>query len=262
MSLAHAAMFAAPFSAAVPLVAAPRALVRLMWGTATLALQEAGEKVCLHDMAGNLVDEVGPNVELLRAAGGRVHALAESGEMLPLAIGQKRTLSLASGFEVLIEGTSDEDGLPIPVLTAALGAFGLTVMGSFAAHLAVVAAAAFGATMGMTDGEAIDREQLLRIHRLLTANAELERENETQSDHNVGESASGTDGAAATGPSGKLGTLAAPSRDTRYAVQGRPDNPSPQLRAQELREAANFGLIGMLAAYAPTGGPAAPWATT
>ncbi len=263
MSLAHAAVFAAPSSTRSSSVCsspAANALLRLVWGSATLALRDVSENFSLHNMAGNLVDEVGPDVQLVRVVGGAMHALSESGEMLPLAIGQTRTLPLASGFEVLIEGTSNDDGLLAPIATAALGVFGVTVLGSLALHLGVVSASAFSGSMGDADSEAIDRDQVLRMQRMLTANAELERERDTAIEQSGGETASGTDGLAAKGPSGKLGTVSAPSRDTRYAVQGRHDNPNPQLRAQELREAANFGLIGMLAAYAPTGGPAAEWA--
>ncbi len=259
MTVAYAAVFAAPSSVA-SVAQAPRALLRLVWGSATFAVREVRDGCTLHQLAGNLIDEVGQDIELVRFINGAAHSLSEAGSMQLLGLGQKRVIALASGFEVAIEGTRDEDALLIPVATVAFGLFGSSVLGSFAVHLGFLGAATFGGKMNDTDSEAIDREQLIRVQHLLNANAELEREQEIKVGKNSNESPSGTDGTAAKGPSGKLGLTTAPVRDTRYAVEGHKDNPNPQLRAQELKEAADFGLIGLLAASRSSGGPAADWA--
>ncbi len=259
MSLAYAAVFAAPLST-TSTTCAERALLRLVWGTATFAVREVVEGCTLHQLAGNLIDQVGEDIELVRFINGRVHSRAESGDMQALGLGQKRTLALTSGFEVAIEGTRDEGSLLLPAATVALGFFSASLLGSFAVHFGLLGAATFGHNMSDAENEAFNREQLLRIQHILTANAEIEREKEITQGQSSSESPSGTDGTSAKGASGKMGLISAPARDTRYAVEGRHDNPNPQLRAQELREAGEFGMLGMLASYRPAGGPAADWA--
>jgi hypothetical protein len=136
---------------------------------------------------------------------------------------------------------------------------------SLLAHVGLIAAMAFFVPpMGLTDEEGLSREQQNLIQQYLQAAAEREQEQketeqiaETNADNKEG----GT-GTRAKGEEGSMGNPNSKDSGKRYGVQGPQDNPDPHIARQAaLREAAEFGMIGLL----NTGGggdpnsPTAPW---
>jgi hypothetical protein len=139
--------------------------------------------------------------------------------------------------------------------------FGLSLL----LHLGIVASLAFFMpSMGLDDAEAIDRDQMLMMQHLLNAAAEREqeqRETEQVAD-NAADNKEGGTGTRAKGEEGSMGNPNTKETGHKYGVQGPQDNPDPHIARQAaLREAAEFGMIGLL----NTGGggdpnaPTAPW---
>src|SRR5580692_8135389 len=139
--------------------------------------------------------------------------------------------------------------------------FGLSLL----LHLGIVASLAFFMPhMNSDDSEAIDRDTLLMMQHLL--NAEAEREQEQRDTEQVADNAAdnkeGGTGTRAKGEEGSMGNPNTKETGHKFGVQGPQDNPDPHIARQAaLREAAEFGMIGLL----NTGGggdpnaPTAPW---
>jgi hypothetical protein len=124
--------------------------------------------------------------------------------------------------------------------------FGLSLL----SHAAILASLAFFAPpIGVTDDESIDAQRLITIQQYLDSAAERERDRELASASEDQPAGSGESGEAARGESGAMGRPFAERVHKRSAVAGPPDNPDPQLqRIQTIRDAQNFGIIGILAA--------------
>ncbi len=136
---------------------------------------------------------------------------------------------------------------------------------SFLMHVGILASLAFFMpSMGGDDDNAIDRDQLLKMQHLLNAQAEREqeeRETEQQPDQNADQKEGGT-GTRAKGEEGSMGNPNTNKTGMKYGVQGPQDNQDPHLARQAaLKEAADFGMIGLLssAAGADPNAPTAPW---
>jgi hypothetical protein len=139
--------------------------------------------------------------------------------------------------------------------------FGLSLL----LHLGIVASLAFFMPhMNSDDSEAIDRDTLLMMQHLLNAEAEREqeqRDTEQVADNSADNKEGGT-GTRAKGEEGSMGNPNTKETGHKFGVQGPQDNPDPHIARQAaLREAAEFGMIGLL----NTGGggdpnaPTAPW---
>jgi hypothetical protein len=128
---------------------------------------------------------------------------------------------------------------------------------SFVSAGALLAAAAFFMPpMGLTSGETTLDEQRMLIMPYLEALAEKEQEPEESPE--TGNETTGGTGERATGQEGAMGKQESTQQNRRYAVKGDAKNPDPHLaREQALREAASFGIIGLLSS-ANTGDPNAP----
>jgi hypothetical protein len=142
-----------------------------------------------------------------------------------------------------------------------LAYFGL----SFAAVGAFIGAMAFFVPpLGLTDDEEINQDQLYLIQQYLNAAAEREqeeKETEQVSEDNADNKEGGT-GTRAKGEEGSMGNPTSKASNKRYAVQGPKDNPDPHIaRAAALREAQEFGMIGLLntGAAGDPNAPTAPW---
>ena len=135
---------------------------------------------------------------------------------------------------------------------------------SFLLHAGIIGALAFFMpSMGADDVEAMDRDQLLLMQKLLDAAAEKEQEEkETEDTSASADNKEGGTGTRAKGEEGSMGNPNTASTGKRFGVQGPQDNADPHLARQAaLKEAAEFGMIGLL----NTGGggdpnaPTAPW---
>ncbi|MFO0675673.1 MAG: AgmX/PglI C-terminal domain-containing protein [Polyangiaceae bacterium] len=135
---------------------------------------------------------------------------------------------------------------------------------SFLMHIGLIASFAFFMPrMNGDDSEAIDRDQILMMQKLL--NAAAEREQEQRDTEQVADNADQKEGGTGTKAKGEEGQMGNPTtKDTgkRYGVQGPQDNPDPHLaREAARREAAEFGMIGLLnvGAAGDPNAPTAPW---
>lgn len=135
---------------------------------------------------------------------------------------------------------------------------------SFLLHMGIVASMAFFMPkMNGDDAEAIDRDQLLLMQKMLNAAAEREQEEEkTEDTSNQADNNEGGTGTRAKGEEGSMGNPNTTATNKRYGVQGPQDNPDPHLARQAaLREAADFGMIGLInvGAGGDPNAPTAPW---
>ncbi len=158
-------------------------------------------------------------------------------------------------------GKPSKKGMAAGVEWAVLSYFGL----SFAAVGGFVTAMAFFVPpLGLTDDEGINQDQLYLIQQYLQAAAEREqeeKETEQVAEDNADNKEGGT-GTRAKGEEGSMGNPTSKATNKRYAVQGPRDNPDPHIaRAAALREAQEFGMIGLLntGAAGDPNAPTAPW---
>ena len=133
---------------------------------------------------------------------------------------------------------------------------------SFLLHTGLVAAFAFFMpAMRGDDAEALDRDQILTMQKLLNAAAEHEQDQRPEVETAATpDSNEGGTGARAQGEEGSLGNPDTKASGHKYGVAGPKDNPDPHLARQAaLQEAAQFGMIGLIATMGG-GDPKAPTA--
>jgi hypothetical protein len=134
---------------------------------------------------------------------------------------------------------------------------------SFLLHIGIVASMAFFMPrMGNDDAEAIDRDQLLLMQKMLNAAAEREQEQKEDNQDSPQQDREGGTGTRAKGEEGSMGNPNTNATNKRYGVQGPQDNPDPHLARQAaLKEAAEFGMIGLInvSAGGDPNAPTAPW---
>lgn len=128
----------------------------------------------------------------------------------------------------------------------------------------VAAMAFFVPPLGLTDGEDVDKDQLYLIQQYLNAAAEREMEQKETEEvtEDKADNKEGGTGTRAKGEEGSMGNPTTKAVNKRYAVQGPKDNPDPHIaRAAALREAQDFGMIGLLntGAAGDPNAPTAPW---
>jgi hypothetical protein len=131
---------------------------------------------------------------------------------------------------------------------------------SFAAFGGLLASMAyFVPPMGLSDEGEIDKARLLLIQQYLDAAAEREQEEEEEEVVETdSDSQEGGTGERAAAEEGAMGKETSTATNKRYAAKGPQDNPDPHLARQAaLREAADFGMIGLLGGAA-MGDPDAP----
>jgi len=136
---------------------------------------------------------------------------------------------------------------------------------SSAVHLGLLAAMAFFMPpLGLTEEEEMSKDQLYLLQQYLNASAEREME-QKDTDQVAEDNPDNKEGGTGTRAKGEEGSMGDPnSRNTnrRYGVAGPKDNPDPHIaRSAALREAAEFGMIGLLntGAGGDPNAPTAPW---
>lgn len=186
------------------------------------------------------------------------------GHQIALPAGAKARIEVdAFVFQVsaVNAGKPCKKGLGAGVEWGVLGYFALSfgAMGGF-----IGAMAFFVPPLGLTDDEGINQDQIYLIQQYLNAAAEREqqeKETEQVSEDNADNKEGGT-GTRAKGEEGSMGNPTSKATNKRYAVQGPKDNPDPHIaRAAALREAQEFGMIGLLntGAAGDPNAPTAPW---
>ena len=136
---------------------------------------------------------------------------------------------------------------------------------SFLMHIGILASLFFFMpNLGADDSEALDRDMILKMQHLLNAEAEREQEQkdtEEVTDNNADQKEGGT-GTRAKGEEGSMGNPNTNKTGMKFGVQGPQDNQDPHIARQAaIKEAAEFGMIGLLnaAAGADPNAPTAPW---
>jgi hypothetical protein len=164
----------------------------------------------------------------------------------------------ASGISFRLQGCEKPETVPRAVLgntdRSALGAMGgaALLQGLLVATLAYLTP-----SMAEASDDDLNRDQLQLMQQYLHASAERNREEEQQKAEESG-GEKGAAAEAARGPSGKSGRADAPQVAKRIAVAG--DSPMRSLARQELiKEAQNFGMIGMLSTLNASTAPSSPW---
>jgi hypothetical protein len=135
---------------------------------------------------------------------------------------------------------------------------------SFLAHAGLFAAMAFFVPpMGLTDGENASREQRYLMMQYLGSAAERERESAADVAPGASEDQNeGGTGTRAKGEEGSMGSPTSTRTNHRYGVKGPAENTDLRIaREVALRDAGNFGLIGLLngGAKGDQDAPTAPW---
>jgi len=146
---------------------------------------------------------------------------------------------------------------------SALGAVGT----SFAAHAMILGSLAmFLPQLGVTDDDAILRDQLFTMQKYLASAAERERD--ALQDSVRGESSggeSGTAGHEARGESGAIGKPISPQTNGHWSAKGDADPREATLSRDQMKELArDFGLLGILNTWPLTdpNAPVVPWGET
>jgi hypothetical protein len=183
---------------------------------------------------------------------------------LPLTVGTKARIQLG---DIVFQVAAVNAGKPIAHGLASgidwnvLAYFGLSML---SVGGLVAAMAFFVPPLGLSDDEGIDQDQLYLIQQFLNAAAEreLEQEETEQVSDSDADNKEGGTGTRAKGEEGSMGKETSKDTNKRYAVQGPQDNQDPHLaRQQALREAMEFGMIGLLntGAAGDPNAPTAPW---
>ncbi|MEO8178135.1 MAG: AgmX/PglI C-terminal domain-containing protein [Deltaproteobacteria bacterium] len=182
---------------------------------------------------------------------------------LPLTVGTKARIQLG---DIVFQVAAVNAGRPIAHGLASgidwnvLAYFGLSML---SVGGLIAAMAFFVPPLGLSDDEGIDQDQLYLIQQFLNAAAERElEEEETEQISDDADNKEGGTGTRAKGEEGSMGKETSKETNKRYAVQGPQDNQDPHLaRQQALREAMEFGMIGLLntGAAGDPNAPTAPW---
>jgi hypothetical protein len=202
----------------------------------------------------------------LDEARGRAQPCAElaGAHQLPLPQGAKAKIALGDlVFQVsaVTAGKPIAHGLASGLDWTVLMYFGLSLV---SVGGLIGAMAFFVPPLGLSGDEDIDQDQLFLIQQYLKAAAEreLEEEETEQLPEDNADNKEGGTGTRAVGEEGSMGKETSKDTNKRYAVQGPQDNPDPHLaRQQALREAMEFGMIGLLntGASGDPNAPTAPW---
>jgi hypothetical protein len=195
---------------------------------------------------------------------GQPSAEVSGGHQIPLPPAAKARIELD---QFVFQVAAVNAGKPVPKGAAAnidwtvFTYFGLSLLASSGF---IAALAFFVPPLGLTDDEDVNKDQLFLIQQYLNAAAEREqeqRETEQVAEENADNKEGGT-GTRAKGEEGSMGNPLSKATNKRYAVQGPKDNPDPHIaRAAALREATEFGMIGLLntGAAGDPNAPTAPW---
>jgi hypothetical protein len=189
--------------------------------------------------------------------------IVDCSDVLPGARGielrQDRVVMLeASGISFRLAGTEKPETVPRAVL-GSTDRSALTSLGGAALlqGLLVVTLAYLTPSMAEASEEELNIDRLQQMQAYLRASAERNREEEPQKVE-AGGGEKGAPAEAARGPSGKSGRADAPQVAKRMAIAGDSEQRSVA-RSELIKEAQNFGMIGMLSTLNASNAPSSPW---
>jgi hypothetical protein len=187
-------------------------------------------------------------------------AMRDARDVYDLRAGHACTLgfgAFALDLRVVPAGLKPAAGFLESIREGALGSIGLSAV----LHAAIFASLAlFLPRLNGDDAEAIDRDQIYTMGKLLDSAAERERERVASTDTGAN-SESGAAGGQTAGESGKTGTTE-PKTLGHIAFQGQAkDNQISLPREKQLEMAQNFGMNDLLGSLATQlqNSPSIPW---
>jgi len=202
--------------------------------------------------------------DLVSSGAARASSELSGAHEFSIPAGGKARMELPTGIAFQVSVGNAGKSPPVGAFsTLEAGSYLFTGL-SFLLHVGILASLAFFMpAMGGDDSEAIDRDQILKMQHLL--NAAAEREQEQRDTPEVSDNADQKEGGTGQKAKGEEGSMGNPNTNKtgmRYGVQGPQDNQDPHIARQAaLREAAEFGMIGLLNAGggADPNAPTAPW---
>jgi hypothetical protein len=191
------------------------------------------------------------------------NVIVDCSDVLPGARGielrhERVVLIQAAGINFRLAGTEKPAAVPRAVL-AATDRTALTALGSAAIlqSLLIATLAYLTPSLAEASDDELNRDRLYLMQQYLQANAERNREQEPQKLEEAG-GEKGAPAEASRGPSGKSGRTDVAQQAKRMAVAG--DSPERVIaRSEMLKEAQNFGMIGVLNALNGSTAPSSPW---
>ena len=183
-----------------------------------------------------------------------------------LPAGAKARMEL-EGSGLAFQISAGNAGKPVPtgMLSSTEPAAFLYTGLSFLLHMGFIAIFAFFMPPMNKEGtDDYDNDRNLYLQKMLNAAAEREQEHQEteQKPEDKPDQKEGGTGTRAKGEEGSMGNPNTKLTNNRYGVQGPKDNPDPHLaKAAALQEAAQFGMIGLIATMGggDPNAPTAPW---
>lgn len=195
---------------------------------------------------------------------GRAQPCAElaGAHQIALTPGARLRLDL-DGLVFQVASVAAGRRVPTALFAAASMSVFLFVGLSFLVHAGFLAGMAFfKPTLGVTDDDEARNSQQLMMQQFLKNAADREKEQKPEEQVQAAADSGAKQGAAAKAEAGAMGTPNTHNQGMRFAIKGPPDNPDPRVaRNAALKEAAEFGMIGLLAAgvAGDPSAPTAPW---
>ncbi|MBI4704004.1 MAG: AgmX/PglI C-terminal domain-containing protein [Deltaproteobacteria bacterium] len=187
---------------------------------------------------------------------GRAQPYPELPGAYRIALGKEARVRIGLGdltFEVAETTAGKKHERLAAGLAAVLGATMLCILASLVGHLGLLGAvAAWVPSLDPAGGEQVTDEQRYLIQHYLDAAAEKEQAERPppQLAEQPSSGPTGGQGVQAKGEAGAAGTTSSQTHG-RFAIQGASDNRDPHLaRAAALRDAAEFGILTLLASDA------------
>jgi len=203
--------------------------------------------------------------DLIATGRARPSSEVSGGHEFDLPANSKAHVRFDDGLTFEVSAVNAGKAPPVGMFASFDAAASLFVGLSFLLHAGIVLVFLFWfPKMGLDDSEGIDRDSILMMQKYLNAAAEREQE-EKETDQPADANADNKEGGTGTRAKGEEGSMGNPNTQAtgkRFGVQGPQDNPDPHLARQAaLREAAEFGMVGLLnvAAGGDPNAPTAPW---
>jgi hypothetical protein len=199
-------------------------------------------------------------------ASGRAAPCTELGgaHQIALPVGGKSKVEV-DGLVFSVSAVSAGRRVPVGLMAAASLTTFLFVGLSFLVHVGLLAGFAFfKPTLGGVDDDEARKEQQFLMAQILKSAADREEEEKPPEDtaNASADNKEGGTGTRAKGEEGSMGNPTTKATGNKYGVQGPKDNQDPHIARQAaLREAAEFGIIGLLntGAGGDPNAPTAPW---
>jgi hypothetical protein len=232
------------------------AQVTQVWGTNVIAQKHASEGAMTFLVAES-------EIEIARWTNGELWVSPPNAAPFVVRGGEATTI-VVGDFTFHVGVSEREKRIEKNVAAAILSDGGLrSVAGSATVHAALLAAVAFFMpSMSEANDDVMDRQRMLDLKAYIQSAAEREQEQPKQeTTGDTGGSSNPLGGQPARNEAGAMGTTKEVAKPGRWSAKGDEKPENAQLaREHALKEAAEFGMIGLLAsANSDPNAPVVPW---